>query len=107
MLPSDSEDEAREAARHFTAPHVHQFYDPRQLVGTAIAASLGHPCKIAWDMYLFYERHVQWAALPPVPREWAHQLDPSWADPTRFRWGDALTDELPRMMTRLGTTSRE
>lgn len=106
MLPSDSEDEAHEAAHHFSGPRVHQFSDPQRIVGKAVAASLGHPGEVAWDTYLLYDRHAHWAALPPLPREWAHQMDPGWADPTRFRWGDALTDELHGMMTRLESMHR-
>ncbi len=107
MLQSDSEAEAHEAAHHFSDPRVHQFYDGQRIFGKAVAASLGHPDEVAWDMYLFYERRVQWATLPPMPMEWAHQLDPGWADPTRFRWGDALTDELHRTINRFGHTSRQ
>lgn len=106
MLQSDSEAEAQEAAHLITDPRVRQFYDPHRDVGKAVAARLGYPDEVASDMYLLYERRVQWAALPPLPMEWAHQLDPSWADPAHFRWGDALADELRRMMTQISDTSQ-
>lgn len=96
MLPSDDRNAAVKAAELFTPfPQVSQFHDADRLVGRAVAASLGARGRTAWDMYLFYGPDAEWTTQAPLPVDWIHQLgDERWADPEKFRWGDALTQSL-------------
>jgi hypothetical protein len=88
------------------APCVRHFHDPDKRVGKAIAQGLGAQGKVAWDVYLFYPKDVEWNDNPPPPIIWAHQLGvTSWADPARFRWGDNLIEELSKAMKQLTRTS--
>jgi len=103
MLPFDRLKTAEKASRIYaTFPHVVQFYDPKKIVGRAVAGSMGASGKTAWDMYLFYPRDVSWAETPPQPFAWVHQLgaDP-WAGRAQFKWGADLPPALVETMRRL------
>lgn len=104
ILETDSELAARQAAEEFAQdPRVSHFHDAEGRVGRAIARSLGAGAgKVAWDIYLFYERGSVWAEDPPVPVAWMHQLEESrWADPARLHCGEDLVWELDRTLKRL------
>ena len=102
MLPADDERAAQEAAHLVADPRVRHFYDGERRAGRAIAGSLGTDGaagQIAWDMYLFYDRHARWpaagAAAPPHSVDWLHQLrGRAWADPRRYRWGEEFASGL-------------
>lgn len=80
MMSGDVYEAAQKAAKKYKDGRVMHFYDPHQLSGRALAQSLGHSGKVAWDMYLFYPSGAQWRDLPPAPRIYMHQLRDSWAD---------------------------
>lgn len=101
MMDNDKYEAARKAACKFSDARVRQFYDPRQLMGRALAASLGHSDEIAWDMYFFYAADAIWGKLPPRPEAYAHQLRNSWADQDRCFEDDRLKAELTKTMKRL------
>jgi hypothetical protein len=101
MLPPDDEAAAAISALLIRDPRARHFHDPDALVGKAVAASFGNPGAIAWDMYLFYPKEVQWHQEPPIPVEWAHQLSDAWADRNHFHWNERLVLELKRIMARL------
>ena len=104
MLPGDNKEAARRSSKLVADPSVSQFYDPSRQVGHAIAASLGAAGQVAWDIYLFYPAGREWAAAPPAPVDWAHQLGGrSWADAGRYRSGPGLVDQLRRSKTGLLT----
>jgi hypothetical protein len=105
MLPLDDEAAAASSARLIQDPRARHFHDPNTLAGKAIAASLGGPGAIAWDIYLFFPSGLQWLQDPPTPVEWAHQLSDAWADPKHFHWNDKLIHELKRVMTQLSATN--
>src|SRR5262245_17133443 len=105
MLPGDDLAAAREAAGLVRDPRAHHFYDAERRVGQAVASSLGREGaagQTAWDMYLFYNKGARWpsasdgaAVAPPRPTDWLHQLRGRvWADPQRWRWGEALAAAL-------------
>ena len=97
MLALDSLLSAKWVARRMGDPQVQHFYDPQNLTGRAVAESLGHPGKVAWDIYLFYDPRAQWGDGLPLPACWAHQLTSApWIDPRRYHERD-LVDELGRM----------
>jgi len=105
MLPLDSIVTARFMARTMKAPCVRHFHDPGRLVGKAIAQSLGGQGELAWDMYLFYPRGIEWDDGPPAPIRWAHQLSAAWADSAYYHTGNGLIDELHNAVNQLASAS--
>jgi hypothetical protein len=104
MLEGDSEVAAGQAAKGFlTDSRVRQFYDPRQLAGAIVAQGLGaQEGKVAWDLYLFYEKGSIWTQAPPTPAHWMHQLlGSSWADSAHLYRGNALVLALQKTMGKL------
>ncbi len=101
MLATDNATTANFASNIFQDDRAIQFHDPSKLAGKIIAESLGAQHAVAWDMYLFYEKGSQWAERPPLPLDWAHQLDHAWADPNRFAWGDGLIVRLREIVNDL------
>ena len=98
MLSEDRVADVEALAREMTDPRIQWFHDPKRRAGQSIATSLGNPDKVAWDVYLFFDAHAEWKDHPPMPRQWVHQLDDPWADPTRRRFGDQLEPELARLL---------
>ncbi len=98
MLPADDLPAARRAATGFDDPRIRQFFDPYRQVGSAIAAALGWPDRIAWDVYLFYPSGAVWLDWPPAPAAWLHQLSANWADPSRRCRDDDLVRKLRETM---------
>ena len=94
MLPGDSEITARAKAVIFDDPRVHQFWDPNQLSGKAIAGALGYKGKTAWDIYLFYTPGSEWRQQAPEPVGWMHQISEGWADRKHFYAGQDLRKKL-------------
>jgi hypothetical protein len=104
VLEDDTSEMARQAAEEMIQdPRVHHFHDPRGLAGEAIAQSLGaEEGKVAWDVYLFYQRGHEWGAEPPTPNVWMHQLvGSSWAAPAYYRSRESLVEELHTTMKML------
>ena len=97
---NDNEKTARQIATSIDDPRVKHFYDPfpAHLVGKAFAKdriSRGP----AWDIYFLYKKGEQWKDVPPEPAEWMHQLGGgNRADPTKFRSGSDLIDQLHEAM---------
>ena len=101
MLPSDTELTAKRSARIIDDPRVRHFYDPGKRSGKAITQSLGWEGKMAWDVYLFYTEGTEWVEDPPMPSDWLHQLNDSWADRVHFHSGNDLVEELYKTMQKL------
>jgi hypothetical protein len=99
MLPEDKAADLKALAGEMADPRIRWFHDPKRRVGRAIATSLGAAGKVAWDVYLFFYADAEWKDQPPVPPQWIHQLGDSWADPTRYRFGDQLEPELRRLFS--------
>ena len=96
MLRDDSIEKARESAKTLNYPNITHFYDPNKLSGKSIANCLGWRGKVAWDIYLFYDKNIKWIEIPPYPKIWIHQLEDNWANPDHYYTGTALVDELYR-----------
>jgi hypothetical protein len=82
MRPADCEAAAAGASAAFGAElgFSHFWEEDGWPVSTALRPLLGSgandPARSAWDVYLFYEPGVRWVdQTPPIPTEWAHQLD--------------------------------
>ena len=105
MLPGDTEVTAKRSAGIISDPRVRHFYDPEKRSGKAIAQSLGWEGKVAWDVYLFYAEGTEWVEDPPMPSDWLHQLNDSWADRAHFHFSNDLVEELHKTMKKLTDTS--
>ena len=101
MLPEDGEADVEALAWQMADARISWYHDPKQRAGKAVAASLGAPGNIAWDVYLFFDTREEWEGQPPVPTDWVHQLSDPWADPTRHHFGDRLEPELGRLLKSL------
>ena len=98
MLPEDREADLEALAEEMTDHRIQWFHDPKQRAGQMIAASLGANGKIAWDVYLFFNKDKEWKSKMPSPSQWIHQLDDLWADPVHRCFGDQLELELSRLL---------
>ena len=94
ILENDSFDAAVPSVQALSDDRIKHFYDSRKSIGKNIAASVGWPGKVAWDIYLFYGPTVMWAESPPKPEYWMHQLSDDWAKNNQYRTGDDLKNEL-------------
>ena len=101
ILEDDSFDAAIPSAKALSDDRIKHYYDSHKAIGKTIAASVGWPGKMAWDIYLFYGPTVWWAESPPKPEYWMHQLSDDWAKNNQYRTGDDLRNELSASMEKL------
>ena len=104
MLKSDDKESAYYAASMFKDPSVVQFFDADNKFGDMVALKLSAQGQKAWDIYMFYDKDVEWTGGIPRPFEYAHQLSESlhpWADQTKYFCGDDLTKRLTDITTSL------
>lgn len=104
MLKYDDEDAARRGASKVDRdPRIRQFWDPERRIGSAVATSLGgRPRRVAWDVYLVYDRGAVWRDGLPAPFDWAHQMTGTdWASMDHYFHGDNLGAALRAIMARL------
>jgi hypothetical protein len=79
MLPGDDPEAAQRAAFRFsTEPRAMHFWEDE---GWPFSTRLRHvlgigpydPARSAWDVYLFYDRGIEWGdGDPPAPTSWAY-----------------------------------
>ena len=98
MLPEDKEADLEALTEEMIGPRIQWFHDPKQRAGRAVATSLGANGKIAWDVYLFFNKDAEWKNKIPSPSQWIHQLSDRWADPTHLCFGERLVPELRRLL---------
>ena len=55
-----------ERARHY--------WDGSQALGEAFAPVLELRSRMAWDVYLLFDKDADWKEAPPAPAAWLHQL---------------------------------
>jgi len=96
MLQSDEENTAFRAASLFKNKNIVQFFDAENKFGDVAAKSINPSGEQAWDIYMFFDKDVQWKKSLPRPFEYAHQLGPTrtWADQTKYFCGNKLTERL-------------
>lgn len=75
IIPSDAPAAAREQLAGLRGePRLKGWWDGQRQIGTAYAATLRFPQRVAWDVYLIYPPGVTWTgAAPPVPLYWLSQ----------------------------------
>jgi hypothetical protein len=103
-VKTDNVEKAKRRAKTMNDARLQHFHDPNRLAGKAIAKMLGGEGKIAWDIYLFFDKNSRWMNQPPIPLSYMHQLLPeyvTWADPEHYRCGDQLRNELHKTMKRM------
>jgi hypothetical protein len=98
MLDEDSEATAKRSADIIDDPRVRHFHDLERRSGMAIADGLGWRGRIAWDIYLFYDKSSVWTERPPAPADFMHQL--SW-EPSHFRTSADLQPALHEAMQKM------
>jgi len=98
MLPDDTKAAVNRSARIIDEPRPPHFHDPEQMAGMAIADGLDWEGKIAWDIYLFYDKDSAWTEGPPALTDFMHQLS---CAPPHFRPGAALVLALRQAMQRM------
>jgi mercuric ion transport protein len=97
MLKSDDKENAYYAASMFKDPSIVQFFDAENKFGDMVAQRLNPKGKKAWDIYMFYDKGVEWSSSIPRPFDYAHQLSGTihpWADQTKYFCGNDLTKRL-------------
>ena len=101
MLEKDTLAAAVSPVKALSDERIRHFYDRHKAVGKTIAASVGWPGRVAWDIYLFYGPKLKWFETPPAPDFWMHQLSADWAKNDRYRTGEDLKNELSASMAKL------
>jgi len=104
MLKTDNKNSAYKAASLFKDPSIIQFFDSENKFGDLVAERLNPHGKKAWDIYMFFDKDVQWNKDFPRPFEYVHQLSSSahpWVDKTKYFCGDELTKRLDEIVTTL------
>jgi len=76
VLPKDSAETAKEAARIISDTRAKQYWDGSWASADPFAKTVVLPEQKtrAWDIYFAYNSGLEWRELPPKPTEWAHQL---------------------------------
>lgn len=103
ILKEDTFEAAVPSVKFLSDRRIQHFYDNQQMIGKAIAASVGWTGRVAWDIYLFYKPFSEWKETPPKPTCWMHQVSDGWATKNNYRTGEDLNSELLNSMEKLLT----
>lgn len=106
MVGSDRPESVEVAASRVTDERVQHFSDSARAFGSALGETLGLPPRkpgrahgIAWDVYLLYDRGVEWPAkAPPRPTFWMHQLGDVGTSTAPELDGGALRERLRELL---------
>lgn len=104
MLKTDDKENAYKAASMFKDPSIVQYFDADNKFGDMVAKRLNPKGEKAWDIYMFYDKEIEWNKAIPRPFEYAHQLSASlhpWVDNTKYFCGNDLTKRLTDITTSL------
>ena len=104
MLKTDDKENAYKAASMFKDPSIVQYFDAENKVGDLVAQRLNAKGAKAWDIYMFFDKDIEWNETIPRPFDYAHQLSASlhpWADISKYFCGNDLTKRLTHITTSL------
>ena len=104
MLKTDDKENAYKAASMFKDPSIVQYFDAENKVGDLVAQRLNAKGAKAWDIYMFFDKDIDWNETIPRPFDYAHQLSASlhpWADISKYSCGNDLTKRLTHITTSL------
>ena len=103
MLQSDGENTAFRPASLFKDKNIVQFFDEGNKFGDVAAKAINPSGEQAWDIYMFFDKEIQWKNTLPRPFEYAHQLGPTrtWTDQTKYFCDNKLTERLELITTSL------
>ncbi len=68
------------------------YWDGGQALGEALSPTLGIRAKMAWDVYVLYDKGAVWHDTPPAPAAWMHQK--SGEDPALELNEEQLADHI-------------
>jgi len=75
VLGEDDEDAARRATVLVPDSRARHYWSPTESTAWAFQASLPLVDEFAWDVYLVYDRGIEWSGeSPPAPTYYQHQL---------------------------------
>ena len=94
ILPSDIGLTVGRATKRLPDSRVEHFWDGDGVMARAFAPVLGIEGD-AWDVYLVYDKGIEWTDAPPRPTYWQEQLGIS--DETKLN-GPKLTLEITKML---------
>jgi hypothetical protein len=81
-LKSDTLEIARVNSDRFAIPDVSFFWTPTERLARQLAFVLKLPAdRLAWDVYLMYQKGVIWEKSFPEPTYWQRQLDVIQGEP--------------------------
>lgn len=72
-IRSDDYDAAIEARQLIADQRARHYWDGDRTLGYALSPVLGTKMKMAWDVYLAYDKGVVWDGPIPAPSHWLHQ----------------------------------
>ena len=104
MLKTDDKENAYKAASMFKDPSIVQYFDAENKFGDLVAQRLNAKGAKAWDIYMFFDKDIEWNETIPRPFDYAHQLSASlhpWADISKYSCGNDLTKRLTHITTSL------
>ena len=74
-LRADTVEMARVGSNKFSAPNAGYFWMPSDRLARELALALRLPVgRLAWDVYLLYEKGTAWEKTFPQPAYWQHQI---------------------------------
>ena len=75
VLGEDDEDAARRATVLVPDPRTWHYWSPSESTAWTFQAALPLVDEFAWDVYLVYDRGIEWTGeSPPAPTYYQHQL---------------------------------
>jgi len=95
ILPSDGEFAVGRATKNLPDDRVRHYWDAQGELVKSFAPVLGIESGKAWDVYLLYDKDLEWTDSPPKPIFWQEQLGIS--EETRLD-ADKLTAEMKKML---------
>ena len=72
-IRSDDYEAAIESRKLISDSRAKHYWDGDRTLGYALSPVLGTQMKMAWDVYLAYDRGVVWDGPVPPPSDWLHQ----------------------------------
>lgn len=97
ILRSDQENTVPNAMTRLPDERVSFFWDGKGDLAQSYARVLKLPAgQPAWDVYLAFNREIEWKNDSPAPDYWMHQL--RGQKPERFLNGEKLAEEMNKLL---------
>lgn len=97
ILRGDQESSVASASKLLPDKRVSYFWDGKSELAQSYADVLQMPKgQPAWDIYLAFNRDVEWSSKPPAPDYWMHQL--GGQSPERRLNGERFAEETNKLL---------